>query len=65
MFNICDSECPVCRTMKKLTVKRNENHPDLGLIGHITTEYWDYAPLVDEVIIEGFCPECGIKLVVV
>jgi len=64
MFNIYDSECPVCKTMKKVIVKRLENHPDLGKIEHISTECWGYAPSDNEVVVEAFCPGCGVKFIV-
>lgn len=64
MFSIYDSECPVCRTIKKVKVKSNKNHPQLELIEHIKTEHWGYACLDNEVIVEAFCPGCGIKFIV-
>jgi len=50
--------------MKKVIVKRLENHPDLGKIEHISTECWGYAPSDNEVVVEAFCPGCGVKFIV-
>ncbi len=62
-FDINDPQCPVCHSPKKLVVKRCENHPESGEIEHFRIEFWAYAPSGDEVIVEAFCPECGIKFV--
>ena len=61
MFNIIDTNCPVCETMKRVLVK---THTDTLLVQNTRSEYWGYQPLEYEELIEGFCPACGTKFVI-
>ncbi|MBU1066962.1 hypothetical protein KKE60_04210 [Patescibacteria group bacterium] len=62
-FNKYDSECPICRGTKRViveTVVDRENRTSVT-----RTELWGYyAPSGNEIVIEGFCDECGAKFII-
>jgi len=58
MFNIYDSECPVCRGQKKVRIL------EITESGEVESVFeWGYVPSDSEKVVEAFCSECGIKFV--
>lgn len=60
MVSVYDADCPICKSQKKVRVLGHDgDNPK-----HTRTEFWGYCLSQNEVIIEAFCPNCGVKFIV-
>ena len=60
MFNISDTKCPVCGGTKRKII--NVTGLD-GSTMQVRSEEWWYVPQENEIALEGYCTECGVKFV--
>ena len=57
--NIHDEFCAVCGGVKRLMIEKND-----GRQPATSEEWFSYAPLAIEKVLECYCSECGIKYMI-